>query len=160
MWLSQKNENCQGADHHQPSSQARAQKADTGLGISKKFPKTARILSRNHYQNILRSGSKLVGKTVIMDYRLGKAVCPRLGITVSKRYGKAHDRNRFKRVVREAFRLCYTYFPHDLEINVLPRPPHTSPTTQAIMDDLLLLVKKVNPTAFLIPLDTHTHAKS
>lgn len=30
--------------------------------------------------------------------------CCKLGITVSKKFGKAHERNYFKRIVREAFR--------------------------------------------------------
>ncbi len=135
MWLSQENENCQGANHRQSATQSRPQEAHPGV----RFPKDARVRSRNHYYGILKAGNKVFGKTIGVDYRLGRALKPRLGITVSKKYGKAHDRNRFKRVVREAFRSYCLNFPKDLEINVFPRKTTEPPSKRAILDDLINL---------------------
>jgi len=44
----------------------------------------------------------------------------RLGITVTKRFGDAHHRNRLKRIVREAFRLSYPDLRKGIDINVRP----------------------------------------
>ncbi len=47
---------------------------------------------------------------------------PRLGISASKRrLRKAHDRNRFKRIVREAFRLSKSQLPAGVDLIVVPR---------------------------------------
>ena len=63
-----------------------------------------------------------------------------LGITVSKRYGKAHSRNRFKRVVREAFRHLAPSLPHDLEIHVVPRGKASQGVSRAfVLEDLVRL---------------------
>ncbi len=49
---------------------------------------------------------------------------PRLGISASKRkIRKAHDRNRFKRLVREAFRLSKAELPEGVDLVVVPRGP-------------------------------------
>lgn len=77
------------------------------------------------------------------DLRSGHSSCAKLGITVAKRHGKAHDRNLFKRLVREAFRLSYPRFPQDLEMNVFPRLPLEKVTRAGIMADLLRFVEKV-----------------
>lgn len=45
----------------------------------------------------------------------------RLGITVSRRFGKAVQRVYFKRMIREAFRLTRSELPEGLDFNVRPR---------------------------------------
>lgn len=68
----------------------------------------------------MKTGAKMAGLHIVIYYRTHSFPRARLGITVSKKYGKAHDRNRFKRVVREAFRHCQHHFPQDVEVNVMP----------------------------------------
>ena len=54
-----------------------------------------------------------------VENRLGYA---RLGISVSrKKVRKAHDRNRVKRLIREAFRLAKADLPVGVDLIVVPR---------------------------------------
>ncbi len=46
---------------------------------------------------------------------------PRLGLSVSRKIGKAVVRNRWKRLIREAFRLCRARLPRGVDLVVIPR---------------------------------------
>jgi len=120
MWISQKNENSQGASDHQSQKKTRTQTTYHRVGLC--FPKTLRVLSRKYFQQIIARGTRFPCKVLFFQYHQAQPPC-RLGITVSKKYGKAHDRNRFKRVVREVFREIYDKIPPGLQINVSPRLP-------------------------------------
>jgi ribonuclease P protein component len=47
---------------------------------------------------------------------------PRLGLSISRKFGNAVMRNRWKRLLREAFRLCRPQLPGGLDLVLIPRP--------------------------------------
>jgi ribonuclease P protein component len=67
----------------------------------------------------------------------------RLGMSVSRKVGKAVARNRWKRLIREAFRLRREELPAGLDLIVIPKagqPPHLTDLQQS----LLGLVKRAS----------------
>lgn len=139
MWISQENENSQRAPSDQSQTQNRPQKTQR-LTFSKK----ARLLTRSHYQRVYKSGKRFTGALVYIDFIQVNSLNPRLGITISKKFGKAHDRNRFKRVVREAFRLTAPLFPKNMEINISPRYPMPAVKRNEIQSDLAIFLEHIN----------------
>src|SRR5262249_30270921 len=66
----------------------------------------------------------------------------RLGLSVARKFGKATQRNRLRRLYREAFRLTRADLPVGLDIVLIPRTPE-HPTLQAWQNSLPRLVKQV-----------------
>lgn len=109
--LPRPNENPGRTQNHQPPAKGGAQ--NTG-----RLTKAMRLRSRPEFRRVVREGYRLVGRLLCIDCR--PAVTPRLGISASGRFGSAVERNRFKRLVREAFRVSYRSLPA-VELNVIPR---------------------------------------
>lgn len=124
-----------------------ASKASVGTISEKKFPKSARILKSAHFKLMHRNSIRQFGELISINVRQGKPVLPKLGITVSKKFGKSHDRNRFKRVVREAFRELLNTLPPDLEMNVSPRKNGAVLSKQAVLHELQSLLAKIIPSS-------------
>ena len=59
-----------------------------------------------------KKGKKIVSDCIVFHYYKNRTDVARLGITVSKAVGKAHSRNRAKRLIRAAYREC---MPKDLK---------------------------------------------
>jgi ribonuclease P protein component len=55
---------------------------------------------------------------------------PRLGLSVSRKVGGAVTRNRWKRLLREAFRLSRSALPVGCDLIVIPRRPEPPPLSE------------------------------
>jgi ribonuclease P protein component len=68
---------------------------------------------------------------------------PRLGLSVSRKVGRATVRNRWKRLLREAFRLSQHDLPSGVDLVVIPRP-EAKPTLESVRGSLRRLARKVS----------------
>lgn len=84
------------------------------------FPQDFRVRTREDYSRVYQTG------VVVSDEVLVIRACPaprndaRLGLTISRKVGNAVVRNRWKRRIREAFRLTHPQLP-PLDLVVRPR---------------------------------------
>ncbi len=73
-----------------------------GFGL----PKEARLLKRADFLRVYEHGKRFEGRFMTVFILPAKQENHRVGITATKKaIGKAHDRNRAKRLLRESFRL-------------------------------------------------------
>jgi ribonuclease P protein component len=140
MRLSQANENRQGTSNCQSTTKIRTEEIDNSVKLQ--FPKSRRLRSRDEFRRVKKYGKRITGRTVIFDVLTEKFPYRLLGVTASKRFGNAVARNRFKRLIREAFRLQQYLLPAGLIINVSPRTNDSMPTFQEILEDFSLLYVK------------------
>ncbi len=111
-----------------------------------KFTKNLRLRKKNDFLAVKKYHKSIFGSFIIIDKHTSEyATNIRLGITVIKKFGKSHERNRFKRITREAFRLSYPYLPQNLDIVVKPRFNAKDATMHDIKNELMnLLIPKQN----------------
>jgi ribonuclease P protein component len=80
------------------------------------FSKTEKLLNREDFVNLNRSGRRHHTRHFILIFKKNGLSFARLGITVSKKTGNAVQRNRVKRLLREFFRLHRDQFPKGIDI--------------------------------------------
>ncbi len=77
--------------------------------MTETFPKSHRLLSRSDFTSLFHRKKSFTLKDrrdspLVLDWAFSSFCFPRIGITVTKKQGGSVERNRLKRLVREAFR--------------------------------------------------------
>ena|SRR6266536_2076949 len=76
-----------------------------------KFERKRRLSKRREFLYIQKRGMRSFGKfLVVIGLKAKNLSCGRVGITIPKKVGKAHDRNLIKRRVRHILRLQQDLF--------------------------------------------------
>lgn len=100
-------------------------------------------LKLNHiFQRLYHSKGAADGLLVLYA-RKNRTECNRVGITVSKKLGKAHIRNRTRRRIREVYRLNEAKFQPGWDIVVVARSKAVDATFDKLTKSYLTLAKKL-----------------
>lgn len=90
-----------------------------------------------------REGVRLKGASFFAYARFTRAPQVRLGLTASKKVGKAHERNRYKRLAREAFRRSVLRHMSGVDLVVIIRQESPPQALLPLIDELNRLAEQI-----------------
>lgn len=109
------------------------------------FPKRLRLLRASEFERVFAARNSVANSWLALHGAINNMGHPRLGITVSRRVGNAVQRNRWKRLLREAFRQSQ----HDLpaiDFVCIARAPEPPPLS-SLLSSLTELAAKIERRA-------------
>ena len=101
-------------------------------------------LKLNHIFQRLYHTKGAADGLLVLYARKNRTSCNRVGITVSKKLGKAHIRNRTRRRIREVYRLNEETFQPGWDIVVVARSKAVDAPFDKLTKSYLTLAKKLN----------------
>ncbi|HIF30371.1 MAG: ribonuclease P protein component [Pirellulaceae bacterium] len=107
---------------------------------SHRFGREKRIRKRAEFDRVYQSNVYVADEVLVVRGCRGETT--RLGLSVSRKVGNAVERNRWKRRIREVFRLAYDRLPQGLDLVVRPRKGATC-DFDLIASSLPLLAQRI-----------------
>ena len=108
-----------------------------------RFPKSVRLVSQLDFDRVFHEGVVASDSVLVIHAVRGKQPWTRIGLSVSKRVGNSPTRNRWKRLIREAFRRQKTELP--LGIDMVVRPKRGSvPDYELVFKSILKLAMQLD----------------
>lgn len=98
------------------------QRCPAGAPRGQGFPRRLRVRRRPEFERAFAQGLRSSDACLTMWAVPNDLGHPRLGLVVGRRFGGAVQRNRVKRLLREAFRLTRHRLPAGLDLLCAPRP--------------------------------------
>ena len=89
--------------------------------MDQSFRKRERLRLKRDFDRVFQEGKMVQNDYLVMLYRKNGLEYSRIGIVVKRRFGKAHDRNRIKRWIREIYRKWKNEFPGGYDYVFLTR---------------------------------------
>jgi ribonuclease P protein component len=113
------------------------------------FPDSLKMKTPEEFKRVYDRKKSASDGTIIVYACENHFAHPRLGVSVSKKVGNAVERNRWKRLFREAFRLTQHELPQGVDFILIPKLGTDEPDFEALKTSLVTLAqqaaKKLGP---------------
>jgi len=109
---------------------------------ARRFSKPMRLLRASEFERVFAARASAGDESVVVHGAANELGHPRLGLTVSRKVGRAVARNRWKRIVREAFRMVQHELP-SLDLVCIPRG-HAAPDLRQLLASLPALAARID----------------
>ena len=106
-----------------------------------RFPKRMRLLRATDFERVFAARNSAANPGFTLYGAPNDTGYPRIGITVSRRIGNAVERNRWKRRIRESFRMSQNELP-SLDFVCIARSP-APPSLESLMGGLMELARRI-----------------
>ena len=106
------------------------------------FPKTFRLRTAAEFEKTFAADCFVADGVLVINGSRNDLNITRLGLSISRKHGPAVVRNRWKRLIREAFRKCLTELPGGIDIVIRPKRGAEA-NYQAITASLPSLVRRL-----------------
>jgi len=117
--------------------EVKVEKVSHSLSLRQRLRKSA------DYNDAFKQKDSFVGKYIVMLHRHSDDASLRVGVIASKRtLRRAVDRNRAKRLMREAYRLNRHLFSGKLDVVLIARRPIAKASLALVERDLVRLANK------------------
>jgi ribonuclease P protein component len=116
--------------------------ADGIAGVSARFTKEDRLLKRPDFLAVFARGKRYAGAGITIIYKANALGRPRLGLDISRKAGKAVTRNRYKRLLREVFRLNRRRLAGNYDLVIRVNPGGAAPDYRNILREFLIFAEK------------------
>ena len=103
-----------------------------------------RLTQSTDFKRVRRSGKSYAHPLVVLVVLVAEGETTRIGVTAGKAIGKAVQRNRAKRLLREALRPLLPNIKPGLKILLIARNPILTANLAEIHDNLYQLFTKTN----------------
>ena len=100
-----------------------------------RFPRQCHIRRTGDFRRAYQRHCTASDGTLLVFAAPNGLTHPRLGLSVSRKVGKAVVRNRWKRLLREAFRLTRQRLPGGIDLIVIPRA-EAEPELTSLLESL------------------------
>lgn len=131
-----------GTGDHGPDTQAGATTASSP-SVRYCLPRSARLTSRQ-YREVFDAGRSVAGRYIVIWSRPAEGTAHRVGVVTSKRsLHTAVERNRARRLMREAFRLNHHTLRGGVDLILIARSRIVDVGGRAVADDFLAICRRV-----------------
>lgn len=123
-----------------------------------RFPAASRLKTPRDFDRVYATGIYAADDVLVINAAATELAHARLGLSVSKKVGNAVVRNRWKRLIREAFRLAHHELPTSIDLVVRPRAG-AEPVFDAIQQSLVELAKRLSKKTRRSTVDAPTSSR-
>ena len=114
------------------------------MAATLRFPRAARLSGKRQFDAVAAQGRRIADGVLSLRVRRNGLPLTRLGLAVRRGKGGAIARNRWKRLIREAFRLGRPGWPAGFDVVVSPQRPDARPVLAPIGTSLAALLARAD----------------